>query len=315
MDSYMMRSKHLESVVSVIILAVLFIIAVGVLIKQKPAEAEDLAFLLPAGFVTLSEMEVYEADNLYEKINGKAPLYIESGFKELTTQRFAGRSDDTLVMEIYVFDMGVAKNAFTVYSVQKRADVKLLTNMQFAYKTSNAFYLAYGKYYIEMIGFSESQRLIAVMAEVAKKIPTHLNIVGDTGIPEIKHLPRDNLVSGSIKLYQANAFGSEKLNDIFAAKYELDGEAITAFLGKRSSANEADAVAQNYRNFLVENGGKRKQAINKNLKGMVFDFYDTTEIVLSTGAFVVGVHEAENQKAAEELVIKLIKKLRGGNQR
>ena len=303
------RAKRLESAISICLLAILFLIAVGVFIKQMPKRKKDLSFLLPYGFKTLSELEVYNSGNLYEKINGKAPLYIDAGFTKLSTQRFVSQADESLVMELYIFDMARTRNAFSVYSVQKRAEVEILPDMEFAYKTGNAFYLTHGEYYIELIGFSESDELFAAMAEVTRKIRTNLAVHDDAGIPEIEHLPQDNLVPGSIKLYLASAFGFEGLTDIFAAGYEFNGETITAFLSKRPGHRDAEAVAESYRNFLIENGATAKKATNKSLEGKVLDFYDTTEIVLSTGPFVAGIHEAENQESAENLAVMLINKL------
>lgn len=305
------RAKRLESAISICLLAILLLIAVGVFIKQMPKQKKDLTFLLPYGFKTLSEIEVYTTENLYEKINGKAPLYIDAGFIKLSTQRFVSQADENLVMELYIFDMARTRNAFSVYSVQKRAEVENLPDMQFAYKTSNAFYFTHGQYYIELVGFAESDELFAAMAEVARKIPTNLAVHDDTAIPEIEYLPKDNLVPGSIKLYLASAFGFEGLTDIFAARYELNGESITAFLSKRSGPKDAEAVAESYRSFLIENGATASKATNKILEGKVLDFYDTTEIVLSTGPFVVGIHEAENQQSAEKLAVMLINKLSG----
>jgi len=305
------RAKRLESVIGICLLAILLLIAVGVFIKQMPKQKKDLSFLLPYGFKTLSEIEVYNSGNLYEKINGKAPLYIDAGFTKLSTQRFVSQADENLVMELYIFDMARTRNAFSVYSVQKRAEVEILPDMEFAYKTSNAFYLTHGEYYIELIGFSESDELFAAMAEVTRKIRTNLTVHDDAGIPEIEHLPKDNLVPGSIKLYLASAFGFEGLTDIFAAGYEFNGETITAFLSKRPGPRDAEAVAESYRNFLIENGATPKKAANKTLEGKVLDFYDTTEIVLSIGPFVIGIHEAENQESAEKLAVMLVNKLSG----
>ncbi len=319
------RAKRLESAISICLLGILFLIAVAVFVKQSDVDMsrfgietttaglslqQILDSIVPDGFKKLSKIEPYYAENLYEKINGKAPLYIEAGFIKLSTQRFVSQADENLVMELYIFDMARTRNAFSVYSVQKRAEVDILPDMQFAYKTSNAFYFTHGQYYIELVGFAESDELLAAMAEVTRKIRTNLAVHDDTAIPEIEHLPKDNLVPGSIKLYLASAFGFEGLTDIFAARYELNGETITAFLSKRSGPKDAEAVAESYRNFLTENGATVSKATNKTLEGKVLDFYDTTEIIFAIGPFVGGIHEAENQKSAEELAARLFGKLK-----
>jgi len=319
------RAKHLETAISICLLIVLLIIALGIFIKQfdynmgrfgitTTAAPEskihsELNTLLPAGFNALSGIEVYNPENLYEKINGKAPLYTESGFKELFTRRFARKDDEKLGMEFYLFDMATAKNAFSVYSVQKRADASVLPDMRFAYRTSNALYFTHGQYYIELIGWSESTELFKTIIETARKIRMDLTIVQETDIAELALFPQDNLVADSTKLYLANTFGFEGLTDTFTARYKIDGEIITAFLTKRTDSKQARATAENYRRFLIENDAVEKETNNELLKGKIFNLYGTTEIVSTQDKFVVGIHQAENQQLAENLAVTLIEKL------
>jgi hypothetical protein len=328
------RKKHLESAISICLLAILILIGVGVLVKQLDADMSrfgieaptakiseiqtsttevpfQAASLKPSGFDLLSGTEVYDTENLYEKINGKAPLYTESGFEELLTQRFISNDDQSLWMELYLFDMADIKNAFSVYSVQRRAEADTISlfHTSFGYRSSNAIYFARGKYYAELIGSSESNRLFEAMTEVAKNIKSELPVDKSAEIPELSLFPTENFTVGSIKLYLTNTFGFEGLTDTFTARYEIDGESISAFFSKRTSPEDAEETAKRYHKFLIENGAAVKPAHNKILADHVLDFYDTTEIVLSTGPFVVGIHEAESQDAAEKLATVLINKL------
>ncbi len=324
MDSIKGKPKKLESIVGLSLLVVLILIAITILITQSDydmtrfgvgtvlsgpgTEKISLTSLVPAGFETLSE-ETYLADNLYEKINGKAPLYIESGFVKLSSARFLSKSDENLWMELFIFDMANIKNAFSVYSVQKRPDVEMLPDMQFGYRTTNAPYFVHGKYYVEFIASSKSDELFKAMIETAQKIQANLPPDADTEIPELSYFPHENLAAGSHKLYLASAFGFEGFTDIFTAQYKFGDETITAFLSRRPDPQDARLVAKSYHKFLIENGGVAKPAITKALEGKVVDFYDTTEIVFATGPFVVGIHEAENQQYAEKLATILINKL------
>jgi hypothetical protein len=326
------RAKRLESAISICLLAILSLIGVGVFIKQfnynmsrygidttaiPKLETQNSKFeipfalssLVPAGFEMLSKAEVYNSENLYEKINGKAPLYTESGFEELFTQRFVSINDRSLWMELYAYDMSTVKNAFSVYSVQKRAESEAFPSMQLAYKTGNALYFVHGKYYIELVGSSESEELFKAITEVATKIQTNLTIDNDSGIAELAFFPQENLVPGSFKLYLANAFGFEKLTNTFAARYRVENETITAFLSKQVNSKDAETIAESYRNFLTENGAVIKNTTNKALVGKVMDSYGATEIVFTVGHFVAGIHEAENQQAAEKLAEILINRL------
>lgn len=315
------RSKRLETVVSIILLGIISIICLCIILRQSPritqsGDVPDLLSLTPQGFTAPSITEVYNSGNLYEKINGKAPQYTESGFERLFTQRFAGDNDE--LIELYLYDMGNLRNAFSVYSIQKRPQTEALPNTKFGYKTSNSLYFVHGKYYIELIAYSESEKLIEAMVQIGKSLRGKLEIDQTAEIAELSLFEQENIVAGSIKLYLANTFGFEDLTETFSSRYIIDGQAVTGFLSKRTNAAEADTLAKSYSDFLIENGGSIKKAINKNIGSTVknqslkiFDFYDTTEIVFSTGPFVAGVHEAENQQAAEKLALLFMNKLAG----
>jgi hypothetical protein len=277
--------------------------------KSKAETALELSSFAPAGFEMLSKPEEYNADNLYEKIDGKAPLYLEAGFKELSTQRFVKTGDPNLWMEVYIYDMGDIKNAFCVYSEQRRDDCENFPSMRFAYKTSNALYFVHGKYYIEIVGSSETGELSKAIAEAAQKAEANLAVDPNESIAELAFFPQENLIEGSFKLYLVNAFGFEGLNNVFTARYRSGEEIITAFVSKRADSKEAEATAESYCKFLIENGAVVKNTDNKALAGKIMDSYGTTEIVFTEGPFVAGIHEAENQQAAEKLAEILYKAL------
>jgi hypothetical protein len=336
MSSVPDRNKRLESIISTLLLAILFLIGLGVFIRQfdvdmgrfgidttttgplleqtEPNTQEpSLDALTPDGFKKLSETETYDAGSLYEKINGKAPLYTESGFVKLFTQRFISKNDESLWMELFVFDMAAIRNAFSIYSVQKRVDVQTpaFTKPQPCYRTSNGLYFVHGNFYVELIGSTESVALDKAMAEIAVRFASQI-AVNDEKITEFALFPKEDCVQGSFKLYLANAFGFDAFNDIFTCRYKLGDETITTFISKRPDPQDAQTTAESYYNFLIENDAEDKPTANKTLKDIgakVLDFYDTTEIIFATGPFVGGIHEAENQKAAEELAVMLIDKL------
>ena len=337
MNSVSRGAKSLESAVSICLLAILFLIGVGVFIKQSDfdmsrfgidtttarlpstyTEADtagepDLSSFVPDGFKEFSRAEAYGPDNLYEKINGKAPLYTESGFVKLFTQRLISKDDESLWMELFVFDMAAIRNAFSIYSVQKRPDALMFAfaKPQPCYRTSNGLYFIHGNFYVELIGSTESTVLDKAMAKIAVKFASQ-TIVDDAKIAEFALFPEEDFIPGSFKLYLANAFGFDAFTDIFTCRYKLGDESITTFLSKRPDPRDAQTTVESYYNFLIENDAVDKPTANKTLKDIgakVLDFYDTTEIIFATGPFVGGIHEAENQRFAEELAARLFDKL------
>jgi hypothetical protein len=328
MSSKSRRAKRLESTISVCLLLILVLIAVGIFLRQRDLDMsrfgidattvelltqkkkEEIAFgsLAPSGFQAPSPTQTYTADNLYEKINGKADFYLDSGFKKLSTQRFMSKDNNGLWFELYVYNMATTRNAFSVFSVQRRPDavVSRTLDPQYAYRTANALYCINGHYYIELIGSTESRELFKAIIETAQKIQEDL-VVDKTEIPELAFFPQENLVSSSIKLYLSDAFGFEGLTDTFTASYQFEDETITAFLSKRVSADDATRVFEGYHKFLLSNGGKEIPATNPQIRFV--DFYGTLEILFVTGPFVFGIHEAENRELARKVLEMVLNKL------
>ena len=118
----------------------------------------DLSAYAPGGFAPMSPAESFGPDNLYDKIDGRADLYLTAGFVNLRCQRFAERADRQGWMEVYVYDMGNADNAFTVYSKQKRPGAAELAAL--AYQTSNSLYFVHGRYYVEIVAGSGYETIL-----------------------------------------------------------------------------------------------------------------------------------------------------------
>lgn len=322
------RAGRFESVVSLCLLATIVLIGVGVFVKQSDYEmsqfgmdptVEVLAEKIPnknetmvldslptTGFEKLLETEVYDSQRLYEKINGKAPIYLESGFRQLTTQRFVSKKDQKLWAELFVYDMNSAKNAYSVYSRQKRANAKISSETGFAYESKNALFCAHGQYYIEFIGSAETKELLEAMRQIIQKIREN-KVIATVEIDEMKLFNKEQLIDGSIKLYLNNTFGFEGFTDCFTGQYQIGDDVVTAFLSKRISPEDAMETFRQYHKFLLDNGGVDIAAADPKMK--IVDFYGTIEIVAAAGQYVFGVHEAANRQVAEELVSRFSERL------
>ena len=311
-----------EFTISVLILILLTCIAIGVFIIQSDYDLRkfgiinkidnpgndsqsilktiDMNSFSPAGFKLLLERESYNAKNLHEKINGKAPLYLESGFKKMTCQKFVNKRNQKLWLELFIFDMGKVKNAFSVYSLQKRADAVSLPAYKIAYKTSNALFFIKGRHYIEIIGASDSKRLLRAILDVGRKTLSALP-AGSGKIDEFSLFDRKYLIGGSEKLYLKSAFGFDKFTGVFTAKYRFMGKETTVFFSNRRNQSESESIASGYFKFLIENGGENEEVSGKYSNMKIVNFAGSFEIIFTYKNYIVGVHEAENIQVARKL--------------
>jgi hypothetical protein len=271
--------------------------------KPMPAENESdiaTADLAPKGFKPFGPGESYNEENLYEKIDGKAPLYTESGFVKLYTQRYVNEKDEQLTFELYIYDMDSAENAFSVYSIQRRADSTPIEDLPFAYRTENSLYLAHGRYYCELVGSSDSPVLLDALDSTAAALIENLTNAGDLEIPHLALFPAENLVPHTFILYLNGAFGFDELTNTFSAKYKIDDQTVTAFISKQSNSDAAENLADEYSQFLLDNGGDK--IVSPDPSAKYFDLFGSIEAVSVENSYVFGIHQADDRKAAETIL-------------
>ncbi len=324
-----------EFILSIILILIMIIIFTAILIKQSKydlssyglslssAGVKDSAApsgsssgalkidqLIPEGFELLLKTETYSKDNLHEKINGKATLYFESGFVQMISQRFASSTDKNIWMELYVYDMAEYKNAFSVYSQQKRADAVEVPELGKAYSTPNSLYIVIGKYYIEIAGSSKSDLLASAIPELGRKIKNELVNSGAENKEEASRFEKEYIVPGSEKQYLKGAFGYSGFTDISAVQYNVKGSIATVFIGSAKDKNDSEKISKGYHNFLIENGGEIKKTDDKTgLK--IINLFGYYEAVISCGKQIAGIHEAENLQDAEKISEAFIQKICG----
>jgi hypothetical protein len=325
------RSRR-QTQLSVAILSILVLIATGIVVTQfrynpamleigeiapaadsaghftPPASIE--AFVpLPSGFKPLTAPEIFDVGNLSDKINGKAELYLSAGFIGLVTQRFGDEASPDLWVEAYVYDMGAGRNAFAVFSAQRRENSENLDLAQYAYRSANAVFLVHGRYYLELIASQDSGLMIQSIETLAR------TFVGNTQtetivIAEQDLFPSKDLVADSISLIATDAFGFEQLDQVYVAEYQLNGETCMAFISQRRSPPEAIKLASAYAKFLLEFGGQKLDQPFPVENAFIIEILDTYEIIFSYGPYLAGVRESSTPNQAIQLAILLNNKLK-----
>ncbi|MFO1475697.1 MAG: DUF6599 family protein [Verrucomicrobiota bacterium] len=301
-------ASRLEKLVSLALLLSLAVIAAGVFAKQfsfnpavlvsrdaaptspAAAAASERPAWLPSELSPAGTPESFNPDNLYDKIDGKAELYLSSGFVKLSCRRLALKDDPDQWLEWFVYDMGAVPQAFSVFTVQKRSEGQPLDLAEYAYKTQNALYFICGSNYIEAVASSTNEPLVQAMIAAARLFAAGS---GGTRLEQLSLLPADHLVAGSQALQTADVFGFDKFKNVYTADYSINGQIILGFVTECADPAAADSLRDAYRAFLIENGGKPA--------GDSIEIMGAYEFVFSQGARVAGVHAAPNPAAATAL--------------
>lgn len=332
MDRASQQSSKSETYLSLVILAGLFAIGVSIffvqfhfnpaLLQQDsviPTIAEKSAgrqtasgetlIQLPQGLVAFTPLEFFNSENLSDKINGKAELYLSAGFAGLRTQRFKETNASVSWLEVYEYDMGSGQSAFAVFSTQRRESAETLDFTQYAYRTQNALFFVHGPFYVEIIASEASEALYPLMELWAKAFIRHTQAETET-IAEKDLFPTPGLSENSISMISTDAFGYERLDRVFTAAYRFEDTELTAFVSGRSSPQESRELATAYREFLITFGG-RDIDIELSIAGAkMVEILDTYEVIFSQGPYLAGVREAADQKQAEALAERLYTKIK-----
>jgi hypothetical protein len=316
-----------ESLVGYAIIFLLLIIVTGLFIKQSRYNPSIIDFrtleqksitasisslnsppnpikYAPEGLTALSPAETFDPVNLSDKINGKAELYLSAGFVRLVSQRFAAEDETSAWMEAFIYDMGSPRGAYAVYSLQRRSEARELELGDYGYETENGLYLVHGPYYLEIVSSVTQEGMAALMLAFGRNFISKTP-VGSKELNEIALFPEKNLDRESISLLPSDGFGFQEFDSIFTAQYELRNTELTAFLSRRQSQAEAVRLVEAYTSFLTAVGGTELES-SLNIPGAkLVEIMDTYEIFFSRGSILVGVHGAENRKAAEDLALRL----------
>ncbi len=317
------------------ILAVLFLIVIWLAVQQSrfnpavivasrapltpgpPAAAgtalRATAALLPEvpGFTPQTPPESYGPDNLSDKIDGKAELYLSAGFKEMSCRSFGLGPAGATHLEVFLYDMGSPPNAFAVFSGQRRAGAASSFLTANAYATANALFFTRGQYYVEMVADRAGEGLAGSLETYARALLAKLPAEQGQGQSEADLFPPEGLARDTVRLGAADVFGLEGFNNVLTGEYTLKSGKATAFVAQRTTPAQAQAEARRYLDFLTANGYRRVEAARGPEGVPVLALEDSFEVVFVQGRLLAGVHDASSLAAAQELAARMWAALRG----
>jgi hypothetical protein len=258
----------------------------------------------------MSERESFDRATLSDKIDGKADGYLEAGFVQLACRRFIKSSDQGQWFEFFLYDMGEPRNAFSMYSKQKREGVTEQDFTSYAYSTENAVFFVHDKFYIEILAAVGDDSLIRDMILMSKNFIAKYSSDSVT-LPELEYLPAENLDIDSISLISQNAFGFSKFDHIFTGTYIIEDKKILAFVSIRESPETAKSLVMEYDSLLSEFVGEaRIEPGTDQIPGLkIVDLFGEYEMFFAKDNILAGVHATPDVKVGEEVAVNLYKKI------
>jgi len=252
-------------------------------------------------FEAMGATEHYNPDTLYEKINGRAPAYLEFNFQELTTRSFSIDGLPGQYIDVFVFWMDTPLNAFGIFSLEREALAQLVDFAADGYRSEMGYFFRVGRAYVQIIASStddtvmESARTYA--SALAAELPKNIS-----GLEARMRLPVTGQISGTLTYLQSNAYGHASLKNVFEAKYWYEGLSLTYFAKQAESVAEARVIWDELSGFYGKYGEIKSRREIAGAEVLEADNFGQTTLIAIRKKVISGVINAEQVAPARSFL-------------
>jgi hypothetical protein len=115
-------------------------------------------------------LETFNADNLYEKIDGRAESFLQYGVKGMAYAFYYPTGDPNNELQLYVFEMGDSLKALGKYGSEKPEEFQSVSIGDQGYTTAGSTLFYAGKYYTQIVSTADDPKFAAFALELARRV-------------------------------------------------------------------------------------------------------------------------------------------------
>jgi hypothetical protein len=176
------------------------------------------------GWVKDGEPFSYEADDLWEYINGSAERFLEYDFEKVLVQHYLDSAGEEVKVEIYAHRSPL--EAFGIYSRFRSPDSEIHDIGNEAFGDGYTLHFWKGRFYVRVSAYKEKSPAIKVFARfVAEKIDEPGSVPREVGLFDLGGHTSEN-----ISYVSKGVLGSGTLPPAFVAEYDNEGDPGRIFL-------------------------------------------------------------------------------------
>jgi hypothetical protein len=262
--------------------------------KVGAQTSENLFNALPdiAGWKLSPEVEVFNRDNLYERINGAAPLFLENNFQEMTGMEYT-QGDQYITIQAYRH--ATPEDAFGMYASERSTDMTFYPGIGGeAQGDGYGLYFFAGCIYVKMMASDETDAIHHSLLEIAQSMAK--NIDPAAGYPPLfATFPKEGLIPHSAAYIAQNYIGHDFLKPVYIADYERDGKKFQVFLLDGKTAEGARKILSDYFRFT-----RQTDAFSEgNL--LIKDRYNGNIPVVWKGNYILGAFDETGEDFPENI--------------
>jgi hypothetical protein len=304
-----------ESIASVVCILLLVVTGVAIFIKGKhfdpsryttaaagatAGKGEPLEIKLD-GVQPMGNTEFYVANNLYEKIDGRAPAYLNFNFQQLRCRSFsvAGVAGSFVDVHEYRFDTPI--NAFGMFALERDARGRLLDFAPDGYVGEMGYFFRQGAVYVQIIASDQNPKTLALAKAIAENRAKNLP-ADNAGLDARRRLPVTGLDPASVQYVADNALGQDFLKNVFQARYDFAGKKLPFFVMMTTAADAAVAW-KSFQEFSGKFGGKVTALPDVNgAKVFQAESFGSWKVIYQRNGEIGGVFDAADGEKARQFV-------------
>jgi hypothetical protein len=231
---------------------------------------------------------VYDANNLWDIIDGAADLYLEYAFVNLHIARYV--SVDSIEVKVELYRHSTEADAFGIYSQERDAKYNFIQIGVQGYLQQGVLNFLDGVYYIKLSTYQTGEKAQEALKSIAQSINACLE--QKNSWPDVLQLfPITGKLANTEQYVARNFLGYSFLNTAYVATYK-DSTLFKIFIIETGSSSKAEIVITEYLKAVS------KESITK-LDNNTYEISDAHVgvIVLQTAnRFVCGIVNCANPK-------------------
>ena len=248
----------------------------------------------------IAAVKIYNADNLWDRIDGGAEGYLKFDFIDLQVEEYTLNDSVYLTVEVYKF-----KNpncAFGIYSQERQAKAEFIHVGTEGYKSKGLLNFLTGDKYVKIFSHDNSEQTMQAMNRIAKELSEKSNTFNE--LPsQLKDFPIEGKIERSERYIAKEFLGYSFFLNVFQSEYTVNGQTFTLFISEQDAPTACEQMLSAY--FKSCN-------FSKKIKEGIFtvkDKYNGTVVLQWKGKYIWGVLNCNDSKLSEAYLLKISQQL------
>lgn len=216
--------------------------------------AVDMEGLLPpascgTGWTIVGKPAFYDRENLSDRINGEAELFLPYGFDRMAAARYSPERKPDSGMDVEIYRMGSPLDAFGMFANYRQKEGRALPVGTEANLSASQLFLYQGRHFVHIQVTGSATAEADSLADCARTVASRLP--GTTARPpELAVFNRPEVLAGTERYLPQSLLGYDFLNRGIMADAVVAGANLQIFLLLGTTRESAAVAFEGYRSQL-----------------------------------------------------------------